>query len=399
MYDYQRTTNSLSPIAPSERINSIDVLRGLAIFGVLLAYVTWCLGGPPASQLGSADKIIELALGLLVDSKAYTMLAFLFGVGFSIQMSRATAGGTSIVPTYVRRLLAMMAIGFIHALLLRNGDILVPYAAMGFVLLLFRNLSDRGLIIAAIASSFVTLIAEFVWDASGIPFPARPSTDGMSHLAANVVWVKYWYSTAITQWPDSLPMFFFGLYAGRRRLLESAATHRRALRVIAIGGFILGALIFVGRLWLISSVTPGESSGNVWKGMLIVYGWHAHPWSFAAAYGATVLLLLQRKFWQRFLSPLASVGRMALTNYLMQAAVIVPVCMVFDLFGHVTPSLALLMATLLWAVQVPLSVLWLKHFRFGPAEWVWRSLTYKSAQPMRYTISRVPHVTALPAVE
>ena len=396
----EAAANGLLPISPAERINSIDVLRGLAMLGVLIAFAVWNLGGPPSSQLSSFDKILELVLGVVVDAKAYTLLAFLFGVGFSIQMVRAEASGSSIVPVYVRRLFALMAIGLTHALLLRNGDILVPYATMGFVLLLFRNVSDRALIIAAIASSFVTLAAEFAWNALGIPFPSRPSTDGMSHLAANLLWIKYWYSTAITLWPDSLPMFFIGAYLGRRRLLESesVATHRKALRILAIGGLILGSLIFVGRESLISSLTPGGGSSPL-TGVMIVYGWHVHAWSFASAYAATVLLLLQRNFWQQFLSPLASVGRMALTNYLMQAAVIVPVCIIFDLYDRVTPSFGLLIAVLLWAVQVPLSVIWLKHFRFGPAEWLWRSLTYKRPQPMRRAVTRVPHKARLQAAE
>ena len=391
----EAAANELLPISLAERIDSIDVLRGLAILGVLIAFAVWNLGGPPSSELSSADKILNLALGVIVDAKAYTLLAFLFGVGFSIQMGRAEARGARFVPVYVRRLIALMAIGLSHAVLLRNGDILVPYATMGFVLLLFRNLSDRALIIAAVASSFVTLAAEFAWDALGIPFPARPKTDGMSHFAANLLWIKYWYSTAITLWPDSLPMFFVGLYVGRRRLLEDVATHQNGLRIMAAGGLVLGSLIFVGREWLISSLTPGARL----TGVLIVYGWHVHAWTVAAAYAAAVLLLLQREFWQRLLSPLASVGRMALTNYLMQAAVIVPVCIIFDLYDRVTPSFGLLMALLLWAVQVPLSVLWLKHFRFGPAEWLWRSLTYKRPQPMRCVVTRVPHVAGLQTVE
>ena len=391
-------TNDLLPISPAERIRSIDVLRGLAMLGVLIAYAVWNLGRPPVADLTSADQILQLALGVIVDTKAYTLLAFLFGVGFSIQMGRAEAGGTSIVPVYVRRLLALMAIGLTHALLLRSGDILLPYAAMGFVLLLFRNASDRTLIIAAVVSSFITLAAEFAWEGLGIPYPDRPATDGMSHFASNLLWVKYRYSTAITLWPDSLPMFFAGLYVGRRRLLESVRAHRNALLSLAIGGLILGSLIFVGMEWLVSSINPGSASPLT--GVLIVYGAHLHAWSFAAAYASTVLLLLQRAFWQRLLSPLASVGRMALTNYLMQAAIIIPVCMAFDLFDRVTPTFGLLMAGLLWAVQVPLSVVWLKHFRFGPAEWLWRSLTYWRPQPMRCAVvTRIPHVSALQPVE
>ncbi|MCI0423411.1 MAG: heparan-alpha-glucosaminide N-acetyltransferase domain-containing protein, partial [Acidobacteria bacterium] len=115
---------SLQPVQPSERIPALDVLRGFALFGVLLAYTLWNLGTPPEHTYSQADQILNFALAVLVDTKFYTLFAFLFGLGFSIQLTRAEARGASIVPVYCRRLLALLLIGLAHALLLRNGDIL-----------------------------------------------------------------------------------------------------------------------------------------------------------------------------------------------------------------------------------------------------------------------------------
>ena len=205
----------LQPVQASERIPALDVLRGFALFGVLVAYALWSLGSPPEDTYGQTDRILNWVLTALVDTKGYTLFAFLFGLGFSIQLIRARARGISIVPIYRRRLLALLLIGLAHALLLRNGDILVPYAVMGFFLLLFRNASNRTLAIGAIIGLAFPYLARGAWELTGMPFPQRPETEGMSYIASNYAWVRYWYTTAITFWPASLPMFLFGLYAGR----------------------------------------------------------------------------------------------------------------------------------------------------------------------------------------
>jgi uncharacterized protein len=365
----------LQPVKPCERIPELDVLRGFALFGVLIAYALWNLGSPPEETYSITDRILDYALAVLVDTKAYTLFAFLFGLGFSMQLTRAR--GRSIVPLYCRRLLALLLIGLVHALLLRNGDILVPYAVMGFFLLLFRNASNKALAFGAILGLFAPYLARGAWELTGIPFPQRPETEGMSLIASNYAWVRYWYATAITFWPASLPMFLFGLYVGRRRFFENIRYQGRVLRITLIAGLGVGVGAYLSRLLLIQS-SPGFEQ-RLAQGLL----WSAHAWGMAAFYASSLLLLWQRPAWQRLLAPLGSVGRMALTNYLLQSILIVPVCAAFGLFDKVTPSLGLLLVLSVWLAQIPLSLWWLKRFRFGPAEWLWRSLTYGNPQPMR----------------
>ena len=380
----------LQPVQPGERIPALDTLRGFALFGVLLAYVLWNLGNPPEQAYSQAERLLDRALVALVDTKFYTLFAFLFGLGFSIQLARARARGAGIVYTYCRRLLALLLIGLAHALLLRNGDILVPYAAMGFFLLLFRNASNRVLAAGAIIGLLFPYLARAAWELTGVPFPQRPETAGMSYLAENYAWVRYWYTTAITFWPSSLPMFLFGLYVGRRRFFENIASHRSALKQALVVGLCIGTLAYMGRELLL--ITRAHSTPSFAQHLTSGLLWSAHAWGLAAFYASSMLLLWERRSWQRWLAPLGAVGRMALTNYLLQSVLIVPVCIAFDLFDKITPGLGLLLALLIGLIQVPASVWWLKRFRFGPAEWVWRSLTYGCPQPMR-----VAHDWRLPA--
>ena len=390
--DYSSTQNSISrlqPVLPGERIDALDVLRGVAILGVLVAYAVWNLGTPPLETYGVRDQLLSFVLNLLVNNKAFTLLSFLFGVGFSIQMCRAAARGFDVAPTYVRRLSALLLIGLLHAVLLRNGDILVPYAVMGLLLLLFRNASGQVLIAAAAISVLLPHVGRYVWELSGFPYPTRPETEGMTHLAANFLWLKYMYSTAITIWPTVVPMFLAGLYAGRRGVSKNILTNKKSIRRIMWIGLVAGLGIFFGRLVLLGLMGP-DSNPTAPINMVLIATWYMHAWGLAAFYGCALILLLQRGRWQTLLSPFKAVGRMALTNYLLQSMMIVPICIALDLFDRVTPTVGLILALAVGIVQVPASMWWLKRFRFGPAEWLWRSLTYNRPQPMRLTPVRYP---------
>ena len=216
---------------------------------------------------------------------------------------------------------------------------------------------------------------------TGVPFPKRPDTAGMSYFVENFAFVRYWYTTAITLWPASLPMFLVGLYIGRRRFFENIGAHRKGLKRTLIAGLAGGVLAVAGLQFL--AMTWGNSPRSIGQQTTAGLLWTIHAWGLAAFYASSLLLLLQGPSWQRRLAPIGAVGRMALTNYLLQSVLIVPVCLAFDLFDKVTPSMGLLIALGLWAIQVPASVWWLRHFRFGPAEWLWRSLSYGRPQQMR----------------
>ena len=207
------------PVSGQERILALDVLRGFAMVGVLIAYCMWSLGTAPEESWSPLDRRIGDAVGFLIDGKFYTILATLFGLGFSIQLGRASDDATA-VETYCRRLVILAGIGLAHALLLRNGDILLPYALTGFLLIPFRRASDRMLILSALAILIANAALRAFWTDLGFASLQRPDLRNASYLTENVAWVRYWYSTALFTWPTNLTMFLLGYCAGRAKLLQ-----------------------------------------------------------------------------------------------------------------------------------------------------------------------------------
>jgi uncharacterized protein len=372
-----RNTAAERPVGAGERILALDVLRGFAMLGVLMAYCVWSLGTAPEAQWSATDRALDTVLGFLIDGKFYTILAFLFGYGFSIQLGRASQDAAA-VQLYCRRLVALAAIGLAHALLLRNGDILLPYALTGFLLIPFRRTPDRFLIAIAFVALLIPHLVRIGWTASGTAIPERPDLAGQPYLVENAAWVSYWYSTAIFTWPLNLTMFLFGFAAGRHSLISRLADRAALLTGIAAAGLAGGAVLFFA-MDHVAEVVPQVLARDL-PTLLFTF----HCWCMSSAYAALLLLALQRRTGSLVLAPLAAIGRMALTNYLMQAAVIVPICLAFGLFDTFTPTRALLLAAALFVlVQIPFSILWLRHFHFGPAEWFWRLLTYGKLPPLR----------------
>ena len=362
--------NSVQPVAARDRILALDVLRGFAMLGVLVAYCMWSLGTAPDDQWSRLDKALGQFVGFAVDGKFYTILAFLFGLGFSLQLERASDSAAA-VRTYCRRLAALAAIGALHALLLRNGDILFPDAITGFFLVPLRKASDRVLIATAFLALLFPYAARSIWEVSGVPIPTRPQLENAPYLVENFAWVRYWLKTALFSWPMNLTLFLFGFCAGRHRLVTRLAQRPKTLWAILLGGALAGPSFFVLSLQLSGSTA------------LPSLAFTFHCWGMSSAYAATLLLALRSRSGAALVSPLAPIGRMALTNYLLQAMIIVPLCLAFGWFDTFTPTRSFLLAFAVFAFELPFSFWWLQRFRFGPAEWVWRLLTYGRVPPLK----------------
>jgi uncharacterized protein len=182
-----------------------------------------------------------------------------------------------------------------------------------------------------------------------------------------------------------LGVFLLGLYAGRRRYFENVEAHRAGFRRVAIWGMAVGLLGSVA-LGALRIRFPEEVVSAHPRLMLLVAALSTiGTYPLAFGYIAAATLLLQRPEWQRRLARFAAVGRMALTNYLMQTVL----CLLvfygygFGLIGQVGATAALTIALLIFGMQMIWSPWWLARFNFGPAEWLWRSLTYGRLQPMR----------------
>ena len=411
------------PVDQSERLTLVDALRGFALCGVFVSNsFVWFSGRhmlPREQSLALGSPPLEQAVTTLyqffVNQKFVTIFAFLFGLGFSIQLSRAESRGSSIVPVYLRRLGVLLALGLVHLYAIWLGDILHMYALLGFLLLLFYKRSDRtlfiwvGLLMGLMPVLVPTLIRYVPVLLHGAEAAAEAAKAAQAHetaLRARLLeslssdslwttqagnarhtWVTWFQHPRVLLWMSLIfGRFLLGLLAGRHRLLQDVERHRPLLRRLVLWGFAVGTLLsgpalVAQRLRVWGLWTPPD---NVWM-FLLGCVQEAGYLALGAAYVSLFALLFQRERWRRVLNVLAPAGRMALTNYLAQS--VVSLCIYYGwglgLIGRMPPSGCVAMAVGIFAVQVVLSHWWLARFRFGPAEWLWRSLTYGRFQPMR----------------
>jgi uncharacterized protein len=414
-------------VEASERLLLLDVLRGFALCGVFLSNTLTQFSGQvflprqAAATDSPLEPLLDTLFGVLVNGKFLTLFTFLFGLGFSIQLSRATEHGVAIAPLYARRLGVLLLLGLTHLLCFWYGDILHLYAVLGFFLLAFRHRSDRTVLAwaAALLLAVPLLVPALVrfWPlltlgpeaSAALARASRASAAEVraqtfaalasgSFLEAQLASAHY---TARTFWRPLVAVdlavilgkFLLGLLAGRHGLLHDVPGrrpwHHRLLGWgLGMGVLGHGALAGVQHLRSLGLVDPATNPG------MFLMPW-LHELGFlglAAVYVAGLALLFQRPAWQRALSVLAPAGRMALTNYLAQT--VLGLCLFngygLGLIGRLPPSRLLALALAVLAAQVALSHLWLARFHFGPVEWLWRSLTYGQPQPLRREPARAP---------
>jgi uncharacterized protein len=394
------------PVAVAERVAVMDVLRGVALFGVFLANMTGfaqdglMATGAQLAALPTAgwDAALHDVLDWLVTDKANTTFAFLFGLGFWLQMQRLEARGADFVRIYRRRLLALLVIGVANLYLLWSWDILHLYALAGFALLALRRASNRvlvglGVACAAFGRTAQKTLSEFAGAATwtGAPDPyadaavlarqelsARGDYPGLVASFFDFTWVDYLSSGLLVGWLlYALGRFLIGAWVGRREWIVRAQDFlpgwRRVARLALPGGLVVeGVAVLLNESPLIGDFAHREF---VSEALHLV----AVP-MLAAGYVAATVVWFGGARGRRVLASFAFVGRMALTNYLVQGFIIA-----FVLFG-VGPGLGLagrvgtcaLTAIVVvgFAAQMVASRWWLGRYQYGPAEWAWRALTY-----------------------
>lgn len=408
-------TDGLQPISSQERIQLLDVLRGIAIFGIFVininafsVYHSFSPEQQAALPTAAADNVVIFLAHLLFEGKFYSLFSLLFGIGFAVQMLRAEERGRAFVPLFSRRLAVLLAFGFIH-LLLWSGDILALYAMVGFLLIPFRKLRDRTLLIWAAAllvspilfysaamlsngtldlSRPVKAIGEHLDLAFGFGENVKdinilPKAGWMELLKYNFSGIFYRYSDLLYQSriPKVLGMFLIGFCVGRRKLFSDLSAYRPLLRRVMFWGLALGLIGNIALAVLMEyKVYEPPTALGIWQTVAYTVG--VAPLSLFYAIGIT--LLWQRAVWQSRLQVFAPVGRMALTNYLLQTVIGITLFygVGFGLAGRIGPTLYVALAVVIFLAQVALSTLWLRYFRYGPVEWIWRWLTYGKRPPM-----------------
>jgi uncharacterized protein len=393
--------NPQAPVQPAERIAALDVLRGIALFGIFIMNMpgfSRSMFAPPAAELAPLDAWVAWLRELLFAGKFNLLFGLLFGIGFHLQLERlerAQRGGATRV--YARRLAVLLAIGLAHAALLWSGDVLLVYAAIGFALLALRRVPDRvvlvlvGLCLAwpafsdtvrSLTLSFSTqATAAFEYEefeaSNDAAFGRGSFPDAVRETTRVFAW--FWGSPlGLLSLVDFAVQMATGILAGfvvgRRRWVERLGELREPLARLQLASLAVALACAVP--WP-ALAPPGaaEEAAKVEPALLRTLG-RAALMSF---YAASVLRLLQLPAAARLLRPFALAGRMPLSNYLLQTLLASFVFYGWGLgfWGRASPwKETALAAGLFFLVQLPLSAWWLGRFRYGPVEYVWRRLTY-----------------------
>lgn len=385
----------IEPVKAKERIDILDILRGFAIFGILAVNIAGMAGpvwlpGYTAPALPWYDELAETLVNFLALGKFYVIFSFLFGLGFSIQMSRAEEKGNDVKSFYPRRLWVLFALGLIHSTFFFIGDILRHYALLGFALMAFRKRSDKTLLIWAavfMTIGFITLgLMGGPLAGSGGELP--PEMAGILPMArdvytnGNLLQVALFQLGAslfsfvivfMTQGGTVMALFLLGLLAGRRQFFQRLPEHQPLLKTLFLWGMVFG--ISLNGAFILFAEIPWVST----------FFWTLGAPVLGGAYIAGFCLLRLNTTRAKWVAPLGNVGRMALTNYLMHSVI---GALIFNGYGlgfyeQVGAAGLWGVTILIFLVQIPLSGWWLSQFRFGPMEWLWRSLTYRQRQPFR----------------
>ena len=410
----------LAPVAASERVEIIDILRGMALFGILAANMRGFAGPaltyfePHLYWTALHDRIAQAFIDTFVQGKFITIFAFLFGVGFAVQLERAATRSGKFGRTYVRRLLILLIFGLIHGLLIWWGDILFVYALTGLLLLLFRRRGNRALAAWAIAAYLVMpLLMMGAFTASrmghGPKGPPKPTAEALHKLTdtfAHGSWTQIeserardavrrnWAFTPIF-FTHVLALFLAGTLAWRKGFFtpsrESLTKYRRVMWIALVIGVSGNVAITILR-W--RGDIPNMPTTPLAAGLALL-GSVATP-ALSTAYICLVILLCQSEVWLVRLRRFGAVGRTALSNYLLQSLLGTFIFYSYGLgfFGRFGPEPLLVLTIVIFAMQVVLSRWWLGRFRYGPAEWLWRSLTYGRRLPLVREASPAPDVLA-----
>lgn len=399
---------ALQPLNTADRITVMDILRGAALFGILLMNIEAFTGPLDLSFTGvdphwhGIDYLADALVYVLVQGKFFLLFSLLFGAGFAVMAQRAQGAGRDFTPIYLRRSVALLLIGACHALLVWSGDILLVYALLSFLLLGTRRwpvsmLPAMGALVYAFAVGLSLLFALLVWAAArgGSPLDSAGSMRAAQEVIeaqrlaygegswaqANVqrlADLRHMVGGILITGPEIFGMFLIGAWFARSGALADPARFASLYARLRWIAMPVGVVLMLASAAWHPYLAPGEFT--VRTGL-----------SYAMAAVASLLMALGYLGWivqaRHALGWLAAPGRMALTHYLLQSLLCTWLFFGYGLgfFEQLPRAWQLVFAVALFALQVGISHLWLARFRYGPMEWLWRAMTYLRWPPLRRT--------------
>jgi len=409
------STQTSLPVLQTERSDILDVLRGFALLGVLLDNIFGFTGWGFLTQsmreglpTWPADGIVGLSELTFINGKFYSLFSLLFGIGFSIILIRNEQKGINPLKIFYRRLLILLIIGTGHLFLLWEGDILVLYALIGMLLPLFRKCSDKTLLILAA----LLILSPILIDCINILFKSKPgdyiesiamNIDKKNGVPADSTYSQYLFKeeSGFKEWrnwqesgylyrysyildsnriPKVLGLFLLGFYAGRKMIYTNLEKYISLFKKLRFWGFVIGIPAAIGCTYF--EIFGKGIPDLMGLGHTFFYAISVVPLSLA--YASVICLHWIKKKGNSKLKVLAPLGRMALTNYLMQTIIGITLYygVGFGFGGNIGPAIFIPIGLAVYAFQILYSNLWFKYFNYGPMEWIWRQLTYWKKLPL-----------------
>ncbi|MCL6265496.1 DUF418 domain-containing protein [Flagellimonas myxillae] len=429
------SNQNFKPIQKKDRINSLDVIRGIALLGILLMNINgmglpFAYGDPSvAGGSDGANLYVWVVNNMLFEGTMRGLFTLLFGAGVILLTSRLQNKGAGIITAdiYYRRLLWLLLFGIINVyIFLWEGDILYPYAIFGLMLFPFRNSTPKKLI----GYGLVLLLLGMLWDSSDYQNSLVTQEEGLAAIAIQKTgdsltkkqqtaldkWEKkrkkktpeevqeeidkrqkgYWSNVkskvktnqlfqtwfVYRYWPwDLMSFMLIGMAFFKLRIFHGERTTKYYL-LMAVIGYLIGLSVNYYETCLLVGANF-DVMANSQAGLTYQLGR-----MFTTLGHVGLFMLFIKSGMLRFLqNALAAVGKMALTNYLVHSiiAAFLFYGFGFSLFGQLERHELYYIVGGIWIVQLIYSPIWFKYFQFGPAEWLWRSLTYKKRQPFKNT--------------
>jgi len=396
---------NVTPIKKKNRVEILDVIRGFAILGIIIANIQSWSGYKyvPFDVLQdlnfySINDAMKYYFTFLIDTKFYTLFSMLFGIGFYIQFSKQKQNQLAFMKTYRKRLWFLIMFGAIHSYFW-SGDILMIYGLVGLVFVMLRNLEEKTMLLLAIFLYYVWLVYDIIFALYFPDFMSITATayktypditpaqltsifqNGSFYEVLQANWHNLYYryldlvpSGRLTK---LLALFLLGYYL---MSINYFTTYARSVKLL-FALIILGVGIEYVAIEIGGSMSVySQDLTNVLYKFISATG----QIFLALSYISILAILDETAFFKKFFHLFAYVGRISFTSYLMQT--LLGFLIFYPFFGGLFGTMGLLeislLAILLYAFQVLFSFIWLKFFTFGPLEWIWRCLTYSKIFPI-----------------
>ena len=399
------------PVPATERLEALDVLRGFALLGILAMNIR-AMAAPFGTYMypyalfdfTGANRAAYIFTSVVFDLKMMGLFSMLFGAGVLLYAAKPTESGKPPRGLWFRRMFWLLVIGLVHAYLIWDGDILVPYALCGILLLWWvRRLPAWALAAGAVALLAVGALLTIWHGAAWTTMPEAERANELEmwmptreqageqlarmlgsygqvvvHRAPFVFMAQTMYFVFFFLWRCGgmmllgMALYKWGFLDGRRPIAQYVLVAATCLPV-GLGLAWYGTV----ELERIRFSMPERTVADLWN--------YSGAALASVGYAAVLILVVKRGLLGAIRTALAAVGQMAFSNYLLHSVItsLVFLGWGFGLAGRFDYAQQLFFVAVFWTFQLVLSPLWLRRYRFGPAEWLWRSLTYWKLQPMR----------------